>query len=92
MVDGEAGKGDTYRPVDQARWDAAWEHIRKAQKSLRRCWVCGYPAGATPGDHRFKKCPSCGYRRKPHAARRIRPAKDVPRLRKTKLRLPTLGD
>ena len=25
MVDGEAGKGSKYRPVDQKKWDEGWE-------------------------------------------------------------------
>jgi hypothetical protein len=25
MVDGQAGKGDKYRPIDPVKWDEGWE-------------------------------------------------------------------
>jgi hypothetical protein len=39
MVNGEAGKGDTPRPVDRKKWEAAWakyerkNHMRKRRKT-----------------------------------------------------------
>ena len=37
MVDGEAGKGGKYRPVDQKKWDEGWESAfgKKKEKKMK---------------------------------------------------------
>jgi len=32
MVDGKAGKGDKYRPVDKKKWDTNWEETFGSKK------------------------------------------------------------
>ena len=39
MLSGEAGKGDTYRPVDRMMWSKNWDAIfgkKKATKKVRK--------------------------------------------------------
>jgi hypothetical protein len=40
MVNGEAGKGDSYRPVDRTMWSKNWDAIfgkkKKATKKVRK--------------------------------------------------------
>ena len=39
MTNGEAGKGDKYRPVDQTKWDKNWEKAfgkKKPKKKLTK--------------------------------------------------------
>lgn len=39
MVNGEAGKGDSYRPVDRMAWSKNWDAIfgkKKATKKVRK--------------------------------------------------------
>ncbi len=37
MVDGNAGKGDNYRRVDQKKWDEGWESAfgKKKEKKMK---------------------------------------------------------
>lgn len=37
MVEGQAGKGDKYRPVDQKKWDEGWEAAfgKKKEKKMK---------------------------------------------------------
>ena len=37
MVDGQAGKGGKYRPVDQKKWDEGWESAfgKKKEKKMK---------------------------------------------------------
>ena len=37
MVDGDAGKGDNYRKVDQKKWDEGWESAfgKNKKKNLK---------------------------------------------------------
>ena len=37
MVDGQAGKGGKYRPVDQKKWDEGWESAfgKKKKKKMK---------------------------------------------------------
>tara|TARA_R100000234_G_scaffold116271_1_gene93131 strand:- start:510 stop:746 length:237 start_codon:yes stop_codon:yes gene_type:complete len=37
MVDGNAGKGDNYRKVDQKKWDEGWESAfgKKKEKKMK---------------------------------------------------------
>ena len=32
MVDGQAGKGDRYRPIDRMKWDENWEQAFGSKK------------------------------------------------------------
>ena len=33
MSKSDAGKGDTYRPVDRAKWDAWWDNYEREKKN-----------------------------------------------------------
>lgn len=35
MVNGNAGKGDKYRPVDQKKWDEGWEKAFGKKKTKK---------------------------------------------------------
>lgn len=59
-MNGEAGKGDTYRPVDQQRYSENWERIFGKQERMQTWWTCercgkSSRNGDTP-------CPVCGYK------------------------------
>ena len=51
MVNGEAGKGDSYRRVDQKKWDESYERIYGKKKQCPRCGntcYCGAETGLCP--------------------------------------------
>ena len=35
MVNGQAGKGDRFRPFNREAWDKAWDRIEKAKKKKK---------------------------------------------------------
>jgi hypothetical protein len=62
MVDGQAGKGDTYRPVDREKYRHTYECIAYEERiaSLRRALKTVLRRSRFPSDHAFVAMVSSG--------------------------------
>lgn len=57
MSNRDAGKGDTYRPVDYDKWDINYRRSL-VNKTYTRCTTCA-GTGRIDGD-KFRACRMCG--------------------------------